>query len=66
MSDRSPSALTPRELAGFAAIAVAFVACMAVFDLEPQSWPAVALLAAFLVVLVAYRTFLRSRRPSDG
>jgi hypothetical protein len=50
------------ELAGFVAIVAAFVAVMAIFDVKGQSWTAVALLAGFLVVLVAYRAFLRRRR----
>ncbi|MDQ3993149.1 MAG: hypothetical protein M3229_05775 [Actinomycetota bacterium] len=50
------------DLAGFAAIVGAFVALFALLDVEPQSWPSFVLLAAFLVVLLAYRTWLRRRR----
>jgi hypothetical protein len=54
--------LSALELAGFAAIVAAFVAAMALFDVEPQSWTSFGLLAAFLVLLYAYRTVLRRRR----
>jgi 4-hydroxybenzoate polyprenyltransferase len=54
--------LSVTELAGFAAIVAAFVGAMALFDVEPQSWTSFALLAAFLVLLYAYRTVLRRRR----
>jgi hypothetical protein len=50
------------ELAGFAAIVAAFVAVMALFDVEPQSWASFGLLAAFLALLYGYRTVLRRRR----
>jgi hypothetical protein len=53
------------ELAGFAAIVAAFVAVMALFDVEPQSWTSFGLLAAFLLLLYAYRFVLRRRR-ADG
>jgi hypothetical protein len=54
--------LSALELAGFGAIVAAFVAAMALFDVEPQSWTSFGLLAAFLVLLYAYRTVLRRRR----
>jgi hypothetical protein len=57
--------LTAFELAGFAAIVAAFIAVMALFDVEPQSWTSFALLAAALAALVAYRVFL-TRRNIDG
>ena len=54
--------LTALEVAGFAAIVAAFIAAMSVFDVEAQSWTSFALLAAFLVLLYAYRHLLRRRR----
>ncbi|MFN2469731.1 MAG: hypothetical protein ABR583_01850 [Gaiellaceae bacterium] len=53
--------LSARELTGFAAIVGVFVALFALLDLEPQSWPALALLAGSLTVLVAYRKYLKRR-----
>jgi 4-hydroxybenzoate polyprenyltransferase len=50
------------ELLGFVLIVAAFVAVMALLDVEPQSWTSFALLAAFLVLLYAYRYLLRRRR----
>ena len=52
---------TPFELAGFAVIAAAFIGLMALLDVEPQSWASFVLLAAFLVVLLGYRAWLRRR-----
>ncbi len=67
MDERPRNTLSAAELAGFALVAGAFVALMAMFDLEPQSWASFALLAAFMVLLVAYRLFLRARRRrADG
>jgi hypothetical protein len=57
--------LSASELAGFAAIVAAFIAVMALFDVEPQSWTSFTLLAAFFVLLYGYRYFLR-RRHADG
>jgi hypothetical protein len=57
--------LTALELAGFAAIVCGFIAAMAIFDVEAQSWTSFGLLAAFLVLLYGYRSFLR-RRHADG
>jgi uncharacterized membrane protein HdeD (DUF308 family) len=57
--------LTALELAGFAAIVAGFVAAMALFDVEPQSWTSFGLLVGFLVLLYGYRTFVR-RRHADG
>jgi uncharacterized membrane protein HdeD (DUF308 family) len=57
--------LTALELAGFAAIVAGFVAVMALFEVEPQSWTSFGLLVGFLVLLYGYRTFLR-RRQADG
>ena len=54
--------LTSLELAGFAAIVGAFIALMALLDVEPQSWASFALLATFLVLLYGYRQVLRRRR----
>jgi 4-hydroxybenzoate polyprenyltransferase len=54
--------LNALELAGFAVIVAAFIAVMALLDVEPQSWTSFALLAAFLVLLYAYRYVLRRRR----
>jgi hypothetical protein len=54
--------LSAAELAGFAVIVAAFVAAMALLDVEPQSWTSFGLLAAFLILLYAYRTVLRRRR----
>ncbi len=56
--------MSVREIAGFAVIVAVFVALMAKLDLEPQSWGSFALLAAFLAVVVGYRSYLRRRRPS--
>ena len=53
--------LTAAEIAGFGVIALAFVAAFAMLGLDEQSWGAVALLAAFLVLLVGYRTWLKRR-----
>ena len=50
-----------RELAGFAAVVVAFIAAFTLLDVEPQSWASFALLGAFLAVLIGYRTWLRRR-----
>jgi hypothetical protein len=50
------------ELLGFVLIVAAFVAVMALLDVEPQSWTSFTLLAAFLVLLYAYRYLLRRRR----
>jgi hypothetical protein len=50
------------ELLGFVLIVGAFVAVMALFDVEPQSWTSFTLLAAFLALLYAYRYVLRRRR----
>jgi hypothetical protein len=50
------------ELLGFVLIVGAFVAVMALFDVEPQSWTSFTLLAAFFVLLYAYRYLLRRRR----
>jgi hypothetical protein len=48
-------------MAGFGVIVVAFVAVFAMLGLDGQSWGAIGLLAAFLVLLVAYRTWLKRR-----
>jgi hypothetical protein len=57
--------LTAVELAGFVAIVAAFVAVMALFDVQPQSWTSFGLLAGFLALLYGYRTFVR-RRHAHG
>jgi hypothetical protein len=57
--------LSALELAGFAAIVAAFIAVMALFDVEAQSWTSFALLAAFIVLLYGYR-YLVNRRHADG
>jgi hypothetical protein len=54
--------LTAGELAGFGVIIAAFVIVFAMLGLDGQSWGAIGLLAAFLVVLVGYRTWLKRRR----
>jgi hypothetical protein len=54
--------LTALEVAGFVAIVAAFIVAMSLFDVEPQSWTSFTLLAAFLVLLYAYRYLLRRRR----
>ncbi len=59
---RHRNTLSAAELAGFALLAGAFVLLMALLDLEPQSWGSFGLLAAFVVLLVAYRFVLRARR----
>ena len=56
--------LTVQELGGFAVIVAAFLAAMALFDVEPQSWTSFGLLAFFLAVLVSYRWWLRSGRSA--
>jgi membrane protein implicated in regulation of membrane protease activity len=53
--------LTAAEIAGFGGIVVAFVAVFAMLGLDGQSWGAIGLLAVFLVLLVAYRTWLKRR-----
>jgi hypothetical protein len=54
--------LTTAELFGFLAFVVAFVLVFWALGLDGQSWQAIALLAAFLAGLVAYRVWLK-RRP---
>jgi len=54
--------LTTAELLGFAGFVVAFVVVFWAMGLDGQSWGAIALLAVFLVGLVAYRTWLKRRR----
>ena len=49
------------ELAGFVVLVGAFIALFALLDVEPQSWASFVLLAAFLVVLLGYRAWLRRR-----
>jgi hypothetical protein len=53
--------LTAAEIAGFGVIVAAFVAVFALLGLDGQSWGGIALLAAFLVLLVGYRTWLKRR-----
>jgi hypothetical protein len=53
--------LTTAELLGFAAFVVVFVVAFWALGLEGQSWQAIALLGAFLVGLVGYRTWLKRR-----
>jgi hypothetical protein len=53
--------LTAYELAGFGVVVIAFIALFAMLGLDGQSWGAIALLALFLLLLVAYRTWLKRR-----
>jgi hypothetical protein len=54
--------LTTAEMLGFVAFIVVFVVVFWALGLDGQSWQAIALLAAFLAGLVAYRVWLK-RRP---
>jgi membrane protein implicated in regulation of membrane protease activity len=56
--------LSSRELLGYGLIAGVFVVLFALLGLEPGSWAAFGLLAASVVVLVAYREWLKRRSRS--
>jgi ABC-type polysaccharide/polyol phosphate export permease len=58
--------LSTSELAGFALAIAAFIAVMALFDVEPRSWEAFVFLAAFLAFVFGYRRALVKRRQSNG
>ena len=53
--------LSTAELLGFLAFVVAFVIVFWALGLDGQSWQAIALLAAFLAGLAAYRVWLKRR-----